>query len=143
MKENDLRLSFSNIPSDLNVYLIDSLLKKAQLLNNMPDYDLVIETGDNKGRLFILFSYDKIDINEFFKPETSETIRLWNYNNSLNIEGRDLIRFEIYDVMGNKILEEVISGNSYNTKLDLNNGIYIVRAYSKTGSKTEKLKISN
>lgn len=89
------------------------------------------------------FSYYKEDINEFFKPEMPQEIRIWNYNNVMNIEGKDLIRYEIYDVIGNKLLEQEVFNDDFQTQLSLNNGIYIVRAYSKTNSKTGKLSVNN
>lgn len=141
--DNEVSLNFSNLPPDIHVYLLDSLLRNAQYLNENADYNLKVGSGDNENRLFLLFSYKKEDINELFKPEKSEQIRIWNYNNILHIEGKDLIRYEIYDILGNRLLEEETSCDDYQKALSMNNGIYVVRAYSKTGSKTEKLKISN
>jgi len=142
-KNNDISLNFSNIPSNIHIYLLDSLLNKAQYLNEEPNYELQVNAGDNAKRLYVFFSYYKEDINEFFKPEMPQEIRIWNYNNVMNIEGKDLIRYEIYDVIGKKLLEEEVFNDDFQTHLSLNNGIYIVRAYSKTSSKTEKLSVNN
>ncbi|MBP6430048.1 MAG: T9SS type A sorting domain-containing protein [Bacteroidales bacterium] len=142
-KENDLSLNFSNIPSDIHVYLLDSVLNTAQYLNENADYSLKVSAGDNKNRLFVLFSYNKEDINQFFKPEMAEEIRIWNYNNTLHIEGKNLIRYEVYDILGNKIFEEQTLEDDYQKSLSLKNGIYIARAYSKVSTKTEKISINN
>lgn len=142
-KENDVSLRFSNLPSDIHVYLLDSLLKNAQYLNENADYSLKTSAGDNKNRLFVLFSYYKEDINQFFKPEMAEEIRIWNYENILHIDGKDLIRYEIYDILGNRLVEEETLEDDYQKALSLKNGIYIVRAYSKTSSKAEKISINN
>lgn len=142
-KSNEVTLNFSNIPSNIHVYLLDSLLNKAQYLNEEPNYELQVNAGDNAKRLYVLFSYYKEDINDFFKPEMPQEIRIWNYNNVMNIEGKDLIRYEIYDVIGNKLLEQEVFNDDFQTQLSLNNGIYIVRAYSKTNSKTGKLSVNN
>lgn len=142
-KVNDVSLNFSNIPSDINVYLLDSVLNTAQYLNENPDYSLKVSAGDNKNRLFVLFSYNKEDVNQFFKPEMAEEIRIWNYNNTLHIEGKNLIRYEIYDILGNRLLEEETFEDNYQKSLSLKNGIYIVRTYSKTSTKTEKISIYN
>ncbi len=142
-KNNEVTLNFSNIPSNIHVYLLDSLLRHAQYLNEEPDYNLQVSTGDNAKRLYVLFSYYKEDINEFFKPEPGEIIKIWNYNNTLNIEGKNLIRYELFDILGNKLLEEEIQDDKFNTQLDLGSGIYIVRAYSNTSSNVKKISISS
>ncbi|MFA7082109.1 MAG: T9SS type A sorting domain-containing protein, partial [Bacteroidales bacterium] len=142
-KNNDLSLNFSNITSDIHVYLLDSLLRIAQYMNEKPDYSLKVGEGDNRNRLFVKITYSKEDVNEFFKPDLFEDIKIWNYNNILHIEGTNIIRYELYDIIGNKILENEISEDDYQIELSLKNGIYIVRAYSQTGSKTEKLSIFN
>lgn len=138
---NEVILNFSNIPSDIHVYLIDSLSNHAQYLNEKPNYDLQINTGDNKNRLYILFSYNKEDINRFFKPKIAQVIRMWNCNNILYVEGENLIRYEIYDIIGNKILAEEILNDSYQKQLSLSQGIYTVKAHSKTSVKTKKISI--
>lgn len=142
-KTNEVSLNFSNIPSNIHVYLLDSLLNKAQYLNEEPYYNLQVNEGDNAKRLYVLFSYYKEDINEFFKPEVAQEIKIWNYNNNLNIEGRDLIRYELFDIMGNKLLVEDILDDKFKTQLDLGSGIYIVRAYSNTSSNVKKISISS
>lgn len=141
-KNNEVTLNFSNIPSNIHVYLLDSLLNKAQYLNEEPNYNLQVNEGDNAKRLYVLFSYYKEDINEFFKPEVAQEIKIWNYNNNLNIEGRDLVRYELFDIMGNKLLEEEILDDRFKTQLDLGSGIYIVRAFSSSSSKAQKISIS-
>ncbi|MDD2576383.1 MAG: T9SS type A sorting domain-containing protein [Bacteroidales bacterium] len=142
-KNNEVTLNFSNIPSNIHVYLLDSLLNKAQYLNEESNYELQVSAGDNAKRLYVLFSYYKEDINEFFKPEPGEIIKIWNYDNTLNIEGKDLIRYELFDILGNKLLEEEIQDNKFNTQLNLVSGIYIVRAYSNTSSNVKKISISS
>ncbi|MDD3667599.1 MAG: hypothetical protein PHY75_02465 [Bacteroidales bacterium] len=141
-KTNEVSINFSNIPSNIHVYLLDSLLNKAQYLNEEPNYNLQVNEGDNVKRLYVLFSYYKEDINDFFKPEVAQEIKIWNYNNNLNIEGRDLIRYELFDIMGNKLLEEEILDDRFKTQLDLESGIYIVRAFSSSSSKAQKISIS-
>jgi hypothetical protein len=141
-KTNEVSINFSNIPSNIHVYLLDSLLNKAQYLNEEPNYNLQVNEGDNAKRLYVLFSYYKEDINEFFKPEVAQEIKIWNYNNNLNIEGRDLIRYELFDIMGNKLLVEDILDDKFKTQLDLGSGIYIVRAFSSSSSKAQKISIS-
>ena len=142
-KNNEVSLNFSNIPSSIHVYLIDSLLNQAQYLNEEPNYNLQVNAGDNAKRFYVMFSYFKEDINEFFKPEPSEEIKLWNYNNDLNIEGKDLIKYEILDVIGNKLFEQEIQGDKFETQLDLNDGIYIIRAFSNTSNKVIKIILKN
>lgn len=142
-KNNEVCLNFSNIPSDINVYLIDSLSGKAQYLNENPNYKLQVNEGNNAKRLYVMFSSYKKDINEIFRPEISEDIRVWNYKNNLNIEGKDLVRYGIYDILGNKLLEQEIQNDKFNTQLNLVSGIYIVRAYSKTGYNVQKISISS
>ncbi|NCC18493.1 MAG: hypothetical protein EOM29_06085 [Bacteroidia bacterium] len=65
-KSNEVTLNFSNIPSNIHVYLLDSLLNKAQYLNEEPNYNLQVNEGDNAKRLYVLFSYYKEDINGNF-----------------------------------------------------------------------------
>ena len=142
-KTNDVSLSFSNIPSNIHVYLIDSLLNQAQYLNEEPNYNLQVNAGDNNKRLFLLISHYKEDINGFFKSEIAKEIKIWNYSNYLQIKGRDLIKYELYDIMGNKLMEQEIQNDKFETQLDLNGGIYIVRAFSNTSNKVIKILLNN
>lgn len=138
---NDVSLEFSNIPSGIYVYLIDSLLSKVQCLNENPYYSIKVSEGNNGNRLTVLFTYNKSDAKGFFNNNSNEEIRIWNNNKVLNIGGEDLVGYEIYDIMGNKLLEQGISSNNYQTLLNLKTGIYIVRVNSKTGLKSQKISV--
>lgn len=52
-----------------------------------------------------------------------------------------MVGYEIYDVMGNKLLEQGISSDKFQTILNLKTGIYIVRVNSKTGLKSQKISV--
>lgn len=138
---NEVNLNFSNIPDDIHVYLIDSLLKTAQYLNQESDYNLIVGAGDNKDRLFIEFSHYKKDIRDFFKKEVNSWINIWNNDNTLYIEGKELLRFDIFDIMGNKVVQGKIDYDNYQVKLNLRQGIYIVKAYSKIGYTSKKISV--
>lgn len=140
-KSNEVTLNFSNIPDDIHVYLIDSLLKTAQYLNQESDYNLIVGAGDNKDRLFIEFSHYKKDIRDFFKKEVNSWINIWNNDNTLYIEGKELLRFDIFDIMGNKVVQGKIDYDNYQVKLNLRQGIYIVKAYSKIGYTSKKISV--
>lgn len=141
--DNDVRISFSNIPDYLHIYLIDSLLNKISYMNESHEYMARVKSGDNSNRLFVYVSHYEIDMNKFFSSVKDSEIRVWNYNNTLNIKGKDLVKYEIYDIIGNKVFEGEINCDDFQTKLSLSKGIYVVRAYSKTGSKTSKLSLNN
>ncbi|MBP1630652.1 MAG: filamentous hemagglutinin family outer membrane protein [Bacteroidetes bacterium] len=138
---NNINLEFSNIPKDIKVYLIDSLVRKVQELNSNPLYNLDISEGNNDNRLKILFTNNEKDIVNYFNTDELDKIQIWNSNSIININGIGLNSFEVYDIMGQKILQQVITSDEYQTNLNLKSGIYIIKAYSQTSISSRKISI--
>lgn len=138
---NNINLEFSNLPKDIKVYLIDSFLRKVQELNSNPLYNLGITEGNNENRLKILFTNNEKDIVNYFNTDELDNIQIWNSNSIININGIGLNRFEVYDIMGQKILQQVITSDEYQTNLNLKAGIYIIKAYSQTSISSRKISI--
>ncbi len=60
--------------------------------------------------------------------------------NYLNIETRETLKVEIYDILGKKVLETKINSENQKLHIDaLNKGIYLVRLISDKGQTTKKL----
>ena len=60
--------------------------------------------------------------------------------NYLNIETRETLKVEIYDILGKKVFETKINSENQKLHIDaLNKGIYLVRLISDNGQTTKKL----
>ena len=87
-------------------------------------------TADITDRYAILFS-EKSVITAIGKPENKTgTIRIWNSGRKLNIEipsNEELVNVEIYNLNGTKV-KTITSGSLRDIDLNLNTGMYVVRA---------------
>ena len=77
-------------------------------------------------------------------PEISDFEYFYNpYNDILNVNSTEILRnIQLYNVLGQKIIDENINGYEYQKNLDnLSTSIYFVRVQGETGVNTFKLRI--
>lgn len=137
--DNTALLSFDNIPDDIRVVFIDLDLGQADTVNNETEMEISVSKGSNEGRFVLLLERKS---NSLYKPQAETDLNLWTYNDRLTINGKDLQRVEICNILGQSVFTQAISGDAYSTLLNLNAGAYVAKATSASGTKTIKFIIN-
>lgn len=131
-EDKEVVFRINNIPEDLVVFLIDN--GKDIRMNGKTEYTTTITAGENADRFQLLVK--KASSIEDVKDDN---IEISNSNRFVSVSSTqtDLI-IEVYNALGQKIM----TTNNYNFNLNESSaGAYIVKAYNKAVSKTQKIVI--
>ncbi|MEI7727776.1 MAG: T9SS type A sorting domain-containing protein, partial [Bacteroidota bacterium] len=121
-----------NIPAQ--IYLTDLKLSKTQNLIENPVYSFTSAAGDDPARFLLSFSHVGISEN------TRTNNAIYAYENNLFIVSPDNARLEVYNLTGQKLLDEEINNSGlYQTTLQGPTGYYVVRLT--TGTKVVVTKV--
>ncbi|MDR1005652.1 MAG: T9SS type A sorting domain-containing protein [Bacteroidales bacterium] len=120
-----------SVPDNITAQFID----QSDTLNigNRFEYNAILSRGDNSNRFKIL-----IDGKSSLNSVLQEALDVWIYDNVLKINGRDLKNLQIVNSLGQIVYSKTLSGDAFETNLNLPKGNYIAKATSSTGSKTIK-----
>ena len=132
------KLSVKDIPEDINVVLIDAQDNSETVLGEEPIV-LQLSQGENTDRFTVRFEYKNVSLEQ---NALVSDININLYANTLYISGANLQNLEIYSVDGKKVFEKALFGDNDQTDLHLANGVYIVKAKSKTNSCTQKIVVN-
>lgn len=132
------KLSVKDIPEDINVVLIDAQDDSETILGEEPIV-LQLSQGENTDRFTVRFEYKNVSLEQ---DATLSDININLYANTLYVSGENLQNLEIYSVEGKKVFDKVLFGDNDQTDLHLANGVYIVKAKSKTNSCTQKIVVN-
>jgi autotransporter-associated beta strand protein len=142
------QLTFSiadnTLPASIEIYLDDTENSTSTLLNS-GDYVLTPVTSlSGTGRFYLRFSNNALTTTEqrldHVTVYTNQSTRTINISGQLD-EGTIAM---VYDVQGRKIITQKLSSESILQRInsdDLSTGVYIVKLYTKTKSKSVKLVI--
>lgn len=83
------------------------------------------------------YEEDITKISTGIKEDESKDINIWNNNALINIEGKNITNVVIYNMLGHKVVESTITGNSFSQKLHA--GIYIVKVISEGKNHVKKV----
>lgn len=131
-EDKEVVFRINSIPEDLVVFLIDN--GKDIRMNGKTEYTTTITAGENADRFQLLVK--KASSIEDVKDDN---IEISNSNRFVSVSSTqtDLI-IEVYNALGQKIM----TTNNYNFNLNESSaGAYIVKAYNKAVSKTQKIVI--
>lgn len=131
-EDKEVVFRINDIPEDLVVFLIDN--GKDIRMNGKTEYTTTITAGENADRFQLLVK--KASSIEDVKDDN---IEISNSNRFVSVSSTqtDLI-IEVYNALGQKIM----TTNNYNFNLNESSaGAYIVKAYNKAVSKTQKIVI--
>ncbi len=103
---------------------------------NHPAYSFVSEPGDDEQRFMIHFMYPQT-------PNSSDSeISIYSFNDLIYVRsyGYPIETIEIYDMLGHKIINQE-NLNVDETEVEMNSGMgyYLVKVFTNTGIKTEKV----
>ncbi len=137
-KDNEVEFSCQNSNPDIEVSIIDIQNNNSEtVLNNGEVFNISCSEGDNAGRYKIKFARKNVGINEVASEDNS--IQIWNNAREVTIDGKDLRRVEIYNTLGQMVYSSSLAGNSTTFDSNLNDGAYIIKAYTSNSSKSKKV----
>ena len=137
-KSNAIDFALTQGMEDVEVTLIDIANANAETVLNVNEpVSIDVTAGQNEGRYQIRFSKKNVGINEVASEENS--IQIWNNNNEVSINGKDLKKVEIFNTLGQRVYSSSLSGESTTFDSNLNAGAYIVKVYTANSSKSEKI----
>ena len=98
---------------------------------------LNLNGGMTGNRYQIKFAKKNVGINEV--AEEDNAISIWNTNDVIIINGKELQRVVIYNILGQEVYSSSLAGEKAVIDSRLANGTYTIKAYAKNSSKSEKL----
>jgi hypothetical protein len=127
-------------PTTTNIYLEDLAMNVSQDLNANPNYMFKINPADKGSRFFIRFKLTSTGIS---KDIVNRFTNLFTTGNQLVVNNSvDNSRLEVYSVQGQKVFESKnINSGQHIFTLNTNPGCYIVKLYSKSEAKVQKVYI--
>lgn len=131
-EDKEVTFRLKDIPEDLVVFLIDN--GKATRMNGGVEYRTKITAGENANRFQLLVKKAST-----IEDAKDNNIEISNSNRFVSISSTQTdLQIEVYNALGQKIL----TTNNYNFNLnEASAGAYIVKAYNKAASKTQKIVI--
>ncbi|MCX6232469.1 MAG: T9SS type A sorting domain-containing protein, partial [Bacteroidetes bacterium] len=124
------------LESGEQVYLEDRLKGKLVSLTENTSYEFEFPTSTIQGRFFIRFGMNT-------NPIINSNINVFENEKELNViaqTGENIQTVELYSITGACIFKMTGNGNTFNKKLDLADGVYMVRV--KTSLATQNVKVN-
>lgn len=147
-KTSEVKFMASNIPTGVNVYVVDLLNGQETILNNNNIFTFTANQGENNGRFAIKFAENSSSTNDAIN-DTDKEISVSMYpnpateNTNLFISGtNDNAKVFVCDVQGRTINTYSINKGQASLKIitsNLASGVYYVRVITNNTTKTEKL----
>lgn len=131
-EDKEVTFRLKDIPEDLVVFLIDN--GNATRMNGGVEYRTKITAGENANRFQLLVKKAST-----IEDAKDNNIEISNSNRFVSISSTQTdLQIEVYNALGQKIM----TTNNYNFNLnEASAGAYIVKAYNKAVSKTQKIVI--
>ncbi|SNR30173.1 Por secretion system C-terminal sorting domain-containing protein [Lutibacter agarilyticus] len=143
-EELTVRITNSNLPENIFIYLEDNVTNKMTLLNE-DDYTFIAnENLTSTGRFHLSFKTSKVlTVEDELQTETG--LQLYTTpNNILFVNGKlnETTSIYLFDMQGRKVTTRQIQANNISTQIDLsqfNSGIYIIQVINNLVNKTKKV----
>ena len=131
----------TNFDPSVSIVLEDLVMDSSQVLNQNNIYNFSIHTGDKGGRFYLKFSIaTTTGINNLAK---SDNYKVYSYDNNIHLtysnEKNNPAIFDVYNINGQKIMEQNIQNGNYTFNLNSNPGCYITKLIDKSGVYTNKM----
>ncbi|MDR1725331.1 MAG: T9SS type A sorting domain-containing protein [Bacteroidales bacterium] len=135
-KDFNIEIEFDNVPSGLEVSLIDGI--DTIDMSNGGKYitDVVTGTNENRFRVKIGGEFNGLE------KALANNLDVWVTKDRLNINGENLKDITVYNAVGQVVYNNKLSGSSFSDVLNLPNGAYTAKASAKNNSKTIKFIIT-
>jgi hypothetical protein len=123
--QSDVDFVVDNIPQNVSVSIIDLQNDSAETsLNDGNVFHFVASIGENENRFIIKFASKNVSIND---NAAASDVAIWNKNNQVNINGNNLQKVEVLNMLGQTVYAKEISGDSYKFNLSVEQGAYLVK----------------
>lgn len=137
--------STTTIPSNINVYLEDTVNNSFTLLNTSDYVNTLGSTIDGTGRYFLRFTSSTLSNSDF--DSSSLHIYVNQDRKSLEVKGmlQDTTDITVFDIQGRLVLNTQLESNSSDNTIDvssINTGIYIVYLNNSKQQKAQKVIIN-
>ncbi len=134
------RITAFDLESKEQIFLEDRLKGKLTRLSESTTYDFEFPADNIINRFFIRFGA----VNTTLNPLTSSDLKVFENNHELNIiaqTGEELQQIEVFTLTGAAVYKSEVGGmNVFSAKLNLSNGIYLVKV--KTSISTQNVKVN-
>ena len=136
-KSDVIDFTLTKVPQGIEVTFINLIDETETILTENEPISLSVVEGANANLYQLRFSKKNVGIDELANVENN--ISVWTSGKQINVKGYDLQRVEIYNTLGQKVYSSRLAGNSITFNPNLNDGAYIIKAYDKNNSKSEKV----
>lgn len=136
-KSDVIDFTLTKVPQGIEVTFINLIDETETILTENEPISLSVVEGANANLYQLRFSKKNVGIDELANEENY--ISIWTSGKQINISGKDLKRVEIYNTLGQKVYSSRLAGNNILFNSNLNSGAYIIKAYDRSNSKTEKV----
>ena len=134
-------INIQNFPSDVEIFLVDTITGAQQNLNNKPTYTFSATPGFYESRFYLIFYPGRIYVTGVSQASIKNQPIVFANGNELNISninGSQQLNVKVYNIAGQVVLDSKINANE-NKKYALNKGIYIVKTNSLNESYSKKI----
>lgn len=136
-KDKIIDFALTKACQNIEVTLINLANETETILTENEPVVLNVTQGENANQYQLRFSKKNVGINEVVSEENS--ISIWTDGKHVNINGKELQRVEIYNLLGQKVYSSKLAGNNTVLNPGLNNGVYVIKAFDNKNSKSEKV----
>ncbi|MBR1774174.1 MAG: T9SS type A sorting domain-containing protein [Bacteroidales bacterium] len=138
-KVSAAELFVSNVPDGMDVSIINKEDGTETLLTNGESFYFTATEGENDGRFVIRFAKKNASISDV-KPNNAD-ITITNADNFISVSAKNLKNVQIINSLGQVVYNKAANSDTHSLTLNTQSGIYIVKAKSADGEKTEKIVI--
>jgi hypothetical protein len=135
-KDFYIEIAINNIPSGLEVFLIDGTDTIDMNDGHKHTFDVVAGTNENRFKVKISGEFNGLE------NAIANNLDVWVAKDRLNINGENLKEVMVYNTVGQVVYSNKLSGSSFSDVLNLPNGAYTVKVFAKNNTKTIKFIIA-
>lgn len=136
-KISDVSFVVSNIPDNVKVSIINVSDSTETALTNGSVFNFIANQGENNGRFVIKFGQNSSSITD--NIQSNNNLSIWNNNNEININGYNLKKVEVVNMIGQTVYAKEISGENFKFNLNVNPGAYVVKVKSHNNINQQKI----
>ena len=135
-KQSETEFSVSNVPQDMDVYIVDLAKQTETLLSDGSTFTFTAEEGDNEGRYKIKFINKKSGINDVTEADANVV----SYDRNVSVSGTDLKSVKVVNMLGLQVYKANINSGTHRFDLEgAEAGTYVVVVETAKGTKSQKI----
>ncbi|MBO6117119.1 MAG: T9SS type A sorting domain-containing protein [Bacteroidales bacterium] len=135
-KQSETEFSVSNVPQDMDVYIVDLAKQTETLLSDGSTFTFTAEEGENEGRYKIKFINKKSGINDVTEADANVV----SYDRNVSVSGTDLKSVKVVNMLGLQVYKANINSGTHRFDLEgAEAGTYVVVVETAKGTKSQKI----